>query len=92
MHGYCGETTVSHVVDQLSTIFTYVEIKWIKLLEFENDKSPDLHAGWHNKSYDQLGVLADIWETVQKHMTKYNIQMRKNYKGCGTRLTFEREK
>ena len=86
------------MVNQLNTIFTYEEINWNKSLEFKNDKLPDLHAGWHNESYDQLGlpqgvlsVLADVWETAQKYMTKYNIQTRKNDKGHSTRLTFERE-
>ena len=67
------------------------------MLKFENDKSPDLCAGWCNESYDwlglpqsTLGVLADVQETIWKHMIKYNIQMRKNDKGCGTRLAFER--
>ena len=85
------------MVSQPSTIFTYIEIKWNKSLEFENDKLPDLHAEWHDKSYGQLGLpqgkpgtSADVWETIQKHMTKYNIQMRKNDKGHGTRLAFER--
>ena len=50
-----GETTVGHVVGQLGTIFTCIEIKWNKSLEFENDKSSDLHAGQHNKSYDKAG-------------------------------------
>ena len=53
-----------------------------------------MHAGQHDESYDWSGppdALADIQETVQKHMTKYNIQMRKNDKGHSTRLTFERE-
>ena len=86
------------MVNQLNTIFTYEEIKWNKSLEFKNDKLPDLHARWHNESYDQLGlpqgvlsVLADVWEIAQKHMTKYNIQTRKNDRGHSTRLTFERE-
>ena len=51
-----------------------------KSLEFQNDESPDMHAGQHDESYDWSGppdALADIQETVQKHMTKYNIQMRK---------------
>ena len=60
-------------------------MKWNESLEFENDKLPDLHARWCNKSYDWLGppqgVLADIQETVWKHMMKYNIQMRQNDKG-----------
>ena len=65
---------------------------------FENVKLPDLHARWHNKPYDQLGLpqgmpgaSADIQKTVWKHMTIYNIQMRKNDKGHSTRLAFERE-
>ena len=51
-----GETTVGHMHDQLDTIFTYLEIKWNKLLEFENDKSSDLHAGRRNESYDNMGL------------------------------------
>ena len=43
------------MVDQLGTIFTCIEIRWNNLLEFENDKSSDLHAGWHNESYDEMG-------------------------------------
>ena len=42
------------MVDQLSTIFTYVEIKWNESLEFKNDKSPDLYARQCNKSYDKI--------------------------------------
>ena len=43
------------MVDQLDTIFTCLEIKWNKLLEFENDESSDLCAGQHNESYDKTG-------------------------------------
>ena len=44
------------MVDQLDTMFTYLEIKWNKLLEFENDKLSDLHAGWRNESYDETSL------------------------------------
>ena len=54
-----------------------------------------LHTRQHDESYDQLGppqgapsVLADVWETVWNHMTKYNIWTRKNDKGWDTRLAF----
>ena len=50
------------MVDQLGTIFTCLEIKQNKLLEFENDKSSDLCARRHNESYDETGtpnMLAD---------------------------------
>ena len=53
MCGLCGETTIGHVRDQLDTIFTYLEIKWNRLLEFENDKSSDLCAGQHDETYDK---------------------------------------
>ena len=43
------------MVDQLGTIFTCLEIKWNKSLEFENDKLSDLCAGQHNESYDETG-------------------------------------
>ena len=88
MAGHHGETAVSCVVNQLNIIFTCIEIKWNKSLELENNKLSDLHAGWHNGSYDRLGppqgvpsVLADIWETAQNHMTKYSIWTKKNDKG-----------
>ena len=41
--------------DQLDTIFTYLEIKWNRLQEFENDKSSDLCAEQHDESYDEVG-------------------------------------
>ena len=41
--------------DQLDTIFTHLEIKWNRLQEFENDKSSDLCAKWHDESYDEAG-------------------------------------
>ena len=44
------------MANQLNTIFTCLEIKWNKLLEFENDKSSDLHAGWCDESYDEMGL------------------------------------
>ena len=72
------------MVDQLGTIFTCLEIKRNKLLEFENDKSSDLCARRHNESYDETGtpnMLADSRETAQKHMTKYSIPTRKMTRG-----------
>ena len=76
------------MVNQLNTIFTYQEIKWNKSLEFKNDKLPDLHAGWCNDSYNQLGlpqgvlsVLADVWETAQKHMTNTIYKQGKMIRG-----------
>ena len=92
-HGPHGETTISHVVDQLGTIFTCLEIKRNKLLEFENDKSSDLCARRHNESYDETGtpnMLADSRETAQKHMTKYSILSKENNEGHSTRLAFKR--
>ena len=44
------------MVNQLGTIFTCIEIKWNKSLEFENDKSSDLRAGWHDEPYDEAGL------------------------------------
>ena len=41
------------MVDQLGTIFTCIELKWNKLLEFENDKSFDLRARQRDESYDE---------------------------------------
>ena len=55
MCGLCSETTIGHVVDQLDTIFTCLEIKWNKSLVFENDKLSDLHAGQCDESYDEMG-------------------------------------
>ena len=85
------------MVNQLGTIFTCLEIKWNKSLEFENDKLSDLCARQHNESYDKMGLpwgvpnmLADGWETAQKHMTKYNIPTKENNEGHGTRLAFKR--
>ena len=44
------------MVDQLGTIFTCIEIKWNKSLEFENDKSSDLRARLRDESYDEMGL------------------------------------
>ena len=84
-----GETTVDRMHDQLDTTFTHLEIKWNRLLEFENNKSSDLCAGWHGESYDEAGspqaalnVSADGWETTQKQMTKYSILARKKVRGA----------
>ena len=43
------------MVNQLGTIFTCIEIKWNKSLEFENDKSSDLRAERRDESYDEVG-------------------------------------
>ena len=43
------------MVGQLSTIFTCIEIKGNKSLEFENDKSSDLPAGQRDEPYDKAG-------------------------------------
>ena len=40
--------------NQLDTIFTHLEIKWNRSLEFENDKLSDLSARWHNETYDEM--------------------------------------
>ena len=42
--------------DQLDTIFTYLEIKWNKLLEFENDKLSDFCARQPDKTYDKMSL------------------------------------
>ena len=59
------------------------------MLEFENDKSSDLCAGWRNESHDEAGspqavpdVSADGQETTQKQMTKYSILARKKVRGA----------
>ena len=44
------------MVDQLGTIFTCIEKKWNKLLEFENDKLSDLCAGQCDESNDEAGL------------------------------------
>ena len=56
MCGLRGETTIGHVRDQLDTIFTHLEIKWNRSLEFENDKSSDLCARWCNETYDETSL------------------------------------
>ena len=56
MHRLCGETTVDRVHNQLDTIFTHLEIKWNRSLEFENDKLSDLCAEWRDESYDEVGL------------------------------------
>ena len=89
MCGLRGETTVDRVHDQLDTIFTHLEIKWNRSLEFENDKLSDLCAGWRDESYDKVGlpqaalnVLGDGQETTQKQMTKYSIVAKKKVRGA----------
>ena len=44
------------MVNQLGTIFTCLEMKWNKLLEFENDTSSDLCARQCDESYDEMGL------------------------------------
>ena len=77
------------MVNQLDTIFSCIEIKWNKSLEFENDKLSDLCAGRRDESYDEAGspqavlnMLADSWETTRKQMTKYSILARKKVRGA----------
>ena len=43
------------MVNKLGTIFTWIEIKWNKSLEFENDKSSDLRARQRDESYNEVG-------------------------------------
>ena len=76
------------MVDQLGTIFSCIETKWNKSLEFENDKLSDLRAGRRDESYNEAGspqampnVSADSQETTWKQMKKYSILARKKVRG-----------
>ena len=62
------------MVGQLSTIFTCIEIKGNKSLEFENDKSSDLPAGQRDEPYDKARLRP--CQTCQLMVEKLHVLWR----------------